>query len=132
MQAKKKEHSAFFELGCADLKLVEKNLGDKDIREQLLLFHLQQAAEKLLKSLLSLKQIKFPRVHDIGELIELSKEGGIELPGYTEEFINLNPYAVEFRYGLIIEEILDIQHYYQIVSEFKKFVEKMQEKCTPK
>ena len=35
-----------FELGCADLKLVERNLDDEEISKQLLLFHLQQAVEK--------------------------------------------------------------------------------------
>lgn len=121
----KEEYLALFELGRADLKLVEKNLGDKDIREQMLLFHLQQAVEKFLKSLLSLQHIKFPKIHDIEELIELCEEGGITLPEYIEEFVNLTPYAVEFRYGLMIEETLDIYYYYEKVSEFKRFVEKI-------
>lgn len=121
----KEEYLTLFELGCADLKLVEKNLGDKDIRQQLLLFHLQQAIEKFLKSLLSLKKIKFPKVHDIGELVELCEKKGITLPQYVEEFINLTPYAVEFRYGFMIEEILDVNYYYQMVLKFKEFLEKV-------
>jgi HEPN domain-containing protein len=123
----KEEHLFLFELGCADLKLVEKNLGDKDIREQMLLFHLQQAVEKFLKSLLSLQHIKFPKNHDVEKLIELCEEGGITLPEYIEEFVNLTPYAVEFRYGLMIEETLDMKYYYEKVSEFKRFVEKIYE-----
>lgn len=121
----KEEYLALFELGCADIKLVEKNLQDRDIREQLLLFHLQQAVEKFLKALLSLHHINFPKIHDIGELIELCEEAGVTLPEYVEEFISLTPYAVEFRYGLMIEEILDVNYYYQKALEFKKMLEKI-------
>jgi len=55
----KREHFALFELGRADLKLVERNLDDEEIRRQLLLFHLQQAVERFLKSLLSSKNVRF-------------------------------------------------------------------------
>ena len=120
----KEEYLALFELACADLKLVEKNLKDREIMEQILLFHLQQAVEKFLKSLLSFRHIEFPKVHDVGKLIESCKENKIALPEYIEEFIKLTPYAVEFRYGFIIEEILDINYYYQKVLELKKFIER--------
>lgn len=118
----RREHDVLFELCDADLKLVEKNMHDKDIRKQLLLFHLQQAVEKFLKALLSFKNIKFPKVHDIEDLIELCSEKGILLPEYVEDFVNLTPYAVEFRYGLMIEEVLDIKLYYQRVVDFKRLV----------
>lgn len=121
----KEEYLALYELGCADLKLVEKNLQEEEIREQLLLFHLQQAVEKFLKSLLSFYQVEFPRIHDLSEIIELCEETGITLPEYIGEFISLTPYAVEFRYGLMIEETLDLNYYYQKVLEFKKMVEKI-------
>ena len=119
----KREHLSLFELGCGDLKLVEKNLDDEEISRQLLLFHLQQAAEKFLKSLLSLKNIKFPKSHDIEALIELCEERRIELPEYVEEFVDLTPYAVGFRYGLIVEEISDLPYYYKKVSQLKVFIE---------
>ena len=57
----------------------------------------------------------------------MCEEGRITLPEYVEEFINLTPYAVEFRYGLIVEEALDIYYYYQKVLEFKRLVEKVHE-----
>jgi HEPN domain-containing protein len=120
----KEEYRALFDLGCEDLKLVEKNLKDKEIREQILLFHLQQAVEKFLKSLISLNHVRFPKIHDIEELIELCKENKIPLPEFVDEFVSLTPFAVEFRYGIIIEETLDINYFYQKVKEFKKFTEK--------
>ncbi len=118
----KEEYRALFELGCADLKLVEKNLGDGDIREQLLLFHLQQAVEKFLKSLLSKQGVRFQKIHDLGQLIELCEGNTIELPDYVEEFINLTPFATEFRYGLMGDETLDVQYYCQKVLGFREFV----------
>lgn len=120
---KMQEFENFFELGVADLKLVEKNLNDQEIRQQLLLFHLQQAVEKFLKTLLSKANIKFPKVHDIEKLIELCEENNILLPDYVGDFIDLTPYAVEFRYGLIIEETVDIKQYFDKVKKFKDFVE---------
>lgn len=119
----KKEYEALFELGDGDLKLVEKNLGDPDIRPQLLLFHLQQAVEKFLKSLLAFHGIKYPKVHDIEDLIELCEENNIILPSYIETFTDLTPFAVEFRYGLMIEESLDIKQYYELVQDFKRFLQ---------
>jgi HEPN domain-containing protein len=91
----------------------------------MLLFHLQQAVEKFLKALLSAHNIKFPKVHDIEKLIELCEENKISLPEYVEKFIDLTPYAVEFRYGLMMDEVLDVNYYYQEVLKFKRFVEKI-------
>jgi len=123
MVHKKEEHVFLFELACADLKLVEKNRGDADITPQLLLFHLQQAAEKFLKSLLSFNGIMFPKIHDIAKLIELCGKNKINVPDYCEEFIGLTPYAAEFRYGLINDETLDIESYYKKIMDFKGFAE---------
>jgi HEPN domain-containing protein len=121
----RREHFALFELGCADFKLVERNLDDEEIKRQLLLFHLQQAVEKFLKSLLSSKNIRFLKIHDIEALIELCEENEIELPEYVEEFVGLTAYAVGFRYALIMEEISDLPDWYKKASEFKAFVERI-------
>lgn len=121
---KEREYLVLFKLGCADLKLAGKNLDDKEIRPQLLLFHLQQAVEKFLKSLLSFRDIRYPKTHDIEKLIDLTEKSRIKLSKDVEEFINLTPYAVEIRYGFIIEEVLDIHYYYQKIKDFKEFIEK--------
>lgn len=112
------EFENFFILACKDLKLVEKNLDDAEISQQILLFHLQQAVEKFLKALLSKKNIKFPRTHDIEKLIEICERNGINLPDYIEDFIDLTPFAVEFRYGLIFEEFVDVRPYFNKVNNF--------------
>ncbi len=119
----KEEYIVLFKLGCCDLQLVEKNLKDEGISRGILLFHLQQAGEKFLKSLLSFKDIKFPRIHDIERLIELCEENKVDIPEYVEDFVSLTPYAVEFRYGIPIEEDTDLEYYYKHLLDFKRFIE---------
>ena len=61
-------------------------------------FHAQQAVEKSLKALLALRDVEYPRRHDLGELLELvgSLYPQAALP--TEQLMALAPYAVEARY----------------------------------
>ncbi len=60
-------------------------------------FHAQQAVEKALKAVLTIKHIDFRRTHDLEELANLIAEG-TALPFTPREFRRLNPFAVEFRY----------------------------------
>jgi HEPN domain-containing protein len=67
-------------------------------------FHLQQAAEKMLKALLVFRNIEFRRTHNLGELIHLlEKHGEIFLPE-LDTIRDLTPYAVEWRYDFIEPE----------------------------
>ena len=61
-------------------------------------FHLQQAAEKALKALLLQRVGTFPYVHDLGQLVRLLAESGIEVPAEIEEADQLTPFAVLLRY----------------------------------
>lgn len=122
MVENKSEHIFLFEMASADIKLVEKNMRDKEIIPQILLFHLQQGAEKLLKSLISARGKKFPKVHDIAQIIETCEENTINLPDYIEDFIVLSPYAVDFRYGIMGREFPDIEDLYEKISRFMIFV----------
>lgn len=70
-------------------------------------FHAQQAVEKSLKAVLSASSIPFRRTHDIAELLDLLADSGIEAPPHADWLDNLNPYAVEARYGLVEPSGLD-------------------------
>ncbi len=61
-------------------------------------FHAQQAVEKALKAVLTIKHIDFRRTHDLEELANLLADIGIASPFTPREFRRLNPFAVEFRY----------------------------------
>lgn len=117
-----KEYEVLFFIANSELHLVEKNLFDHEIRTEILLFHLQQSTEKFLKSLLSYKGIEYPKVHDIAKIIELCQNNSIELPDFIEELIDLNPFAVEFRYTIIIEEQLDLLFYFDKVVKLKNYI----------
>ena len=43
-------------------------------------FHAQQAVEKMLKAILTLNGIGYPRIHDLTELVNILRENQIEFP----------------------------------------------------
>ena len=81
-----------------DLTVVEKWRTDPDIAAEVLGFHAQQAAEKMLKAVLAHHQIEFPFTHRLADLIDLLKEQGKAYPDELDEVRYLTPFAVEFRY----------------------------------
>lgn len=72
-----------------------------DIGDAIIGFHAQQAVEKALKAVLSSAGIAFRRTHDIAELLDLLTDSGLPPPPEAETLDELNPYAVEARYGLV-------------------------------
>ncbi len=72
-----------------------------EIGDALVGFHLQQATEKSLKAVLSARGIEFRRTHDLLWLVDLLAEKGLPAPPHAEWLDELNPYAVEARYGTI-------------------------------
>lgn len=63
-------------------------------------FHAQQAVEKALKSAIAGRGSDFPFTHDIGLLMQLCQDAGLELPSDLAEVDRLTPYAAAIRYGL--------------------------------
>ena len=61
-------------------------------------FHAQQCAEKYLKALLILKDVDFPKTHDLPTLNTLCNQNGI-LTGFDpQQLADLTKYAVQARY----------------------------------
>jgi HEPN domain-containing protein len=63
-------------------------------------FHVQQAIEKALKAAIASRDQDFPFTHDIGLLMQLCQDVGLELPVGLAEADRLTPYAAAVRYGL--------------------------------
>ncbi|HEY6730097.1 MAG TPA: HEPN domain-containing protein [Solirubrobacterales bacterium] len=63
-------------------------------------FHAQQAVEKALKAVIARRDTDFPFTHDIGLLMQLCQDAGLELPADLAEADRLTPYAAAIRYGL--------------------------------
>lgn len=70
-------------------------------------FHAQQSVEKSLKAVLSAHRIEFRRTHDLISLLDLLQDNDLPTPPEAAWLDELNPYAVEARYGTIDPEGLD-------------------------
>ncbi|MBF0274457.1 MAG: HEPN domain-containing protein [Nitrospinae bacterium] len=119
-------HKVFLMKAEQDLMLVRKNIDDDDIAEETLLFHLQQAIEKALKSLLSYREIPFGKIHDIAELIRLAEENSIKLPEYIDELDELTPFATTGRYDFPCDSVDDLSFFFQKTEDFLNVVRKEQ------
>ncbi len=71
------------------------------VGEETVGFHLQQAAEKLLKAVLAEKDIPYELSHNLLYLLQLLEAGGARPPAEMQELGMLNPFAVAFRYDLL-------------------------------
>jgi HEPN domain-containing protein len=63
-------------------------------------FHAQQAVEKALKAAIAAQGEGFPFTHDLGLLMQLCQDLGLDLPVDLAEADRLTPYAAAIRYGL--------------------------------
>ncbi len=70
-------------------------------------FHAQQAVEKTLNAVLSSHRVEFRRTHDLALLLDLLHDNHVAAPPEADWLDELNPYAVEARYGTIGPEGLD-------------------------
>lgn len=90
------------------LLLLEKALEDEAaatvlaqtpaISDEIIGFHYQQAAEKLLKSVLAERGVQFPYSHDLLYLGQFVERTGLVLPSNLKTIDALTPYAVVLRY----------------------------------
>jgi HEPN domain-containing protein len=92
------------------------------IKDAVVGFHAQQAIEKSLKAVLSAQSIEFRRTHDLVTLLDLLQDHGL-VPPAADWLDELNPYAVEARYGMIELEFLDRVHALDVVTRVMTWAE---------
>jgi len=95
-----------------------------ELNLEIIFFHFQQCAEKLIKSLLDYNNIKFSHIHDIEKLIYMLNNNKIYTKLDIKKLIDLNEYAVEGRYAVINDDINDIDTYIDILEKLTLHVEK--------
>ena len=61
-------------------------------------FHAQQCGEKYLKALLILKDVDFPKTHDLSTLNTLCNQNGIFTGFDSQQLADLTKFAVQARY----------------------------------
>ncbi len=81
-----------------DLLSADNNLKAANVPFDVVCFHCQQAAEKLLKAFLIAKNRPAPRTHDLLLLLEEALKSGDEAESLRDQLALLMPYAVEIRY----------------------------------
>ena len=97
----------FLALADRDLRAFEKLVADREIADEVIGFHAQQAIEKCLKAVLVSNGVEFWRVHDLELLLELLDDHRIAPPPDTAAIQELNPFAVVLRYDFLGEQTLD-------------------------
>lgn len=78
-------------------------LHSDSIPESILGFHAQQAAEKLIKALLSALSVPFELTHNLGRLQTALEAAGESLPATPSALSELNDFAVVYRYDLLFQ-----------------------------
>jgi HEPN domain-containing protein len=81
-----------------DETLVRKVRSDAEVSDPIVGFHAQQAAEKLIKAVLTVHGVTFVKSHALSYLIGLVEENDLDAPEELSEADVLSPWAVEFRY----------------------------------
>ena len=80
-------------------------------------FHAQQTVEQALRAVLAHAGVVFRRTDNIAELVDLLEDTQIQAPPHAEQLDELNPYAVEMRYGLVGVSGLDRHELAQVLQD---------------
>jgi HEPN domain-containing protein len=70
-----------------------------------LCFDAQQAAEKAIKAVLMKRGVRFPFIHDLGDLLDLVQKAGGSVPRSIRDAGRLTRFAVVTRYPGIAEPV---------------------------
>jgi HEPN domain-containing protein len=97
-QAKRKIVAEWLHKADADFDLASHLLAEGALFPGAIAFHSQQAAEKYLKAFLALRQVAFPKTHDLQELLDLIESVDGDLAASMRDVIILTPHGVEARY----------------------------------
>ena len=91
--------------------------GSSGIGDAVVGFHAQQSVEKSLKAVQSANRVEFRRTHDLALLLDLLEDHKLPTPPEADWLDELNPYAVEARYGTISPSGLDRARVLQAVEQ---------------
>ena len=97
----------------SNLALAKNRIAEAYLED--LCFEAQQAAEKAIKAVLIRRDIEFPYVHDLAQLLSLVDENGETIPELVRKAEELTPLAVLTRYPGIARPITE-QEYEEAVA----------------
>ena len=108
------------DLSAANVLYVSFNEGNSGLDLEVVCFHLQQCAEKLMKAILSKKQINYPKIHDLETLLNMIAANNIILNTDCDLLIELNDYAVEGRYAVMHDDLENVQNIFISLTDMVK------------
>lgn len=73
-------------------------LHSRQVSDEIIGFHAQQACEKALKAVLALHGVRYGRTHNLGALLDVLADAGVDVPAELSEVETLTPFGVTFRY----------------------------------
>ncbi len=88
----------FLRKAAQDEALLDAVIESDKVSDEVIGFHCQQAAEKMLKALLSDLGAAFHKTHELGALMETLARSGAPLPGEFENLDMLTPFGAVYRY----------------------------------
>lgn len=95
---------ALLERADADLAAVRALETVDAVPDEIVGFHGQQAAEKLLKAVLAGQGVAFPRTHSLRFLLDLLADHDLAPPTEVHSIIDLYPFGVQLRYDAPLDE----------------------------
>lgn len=126
-----KQARKMIDLSAADLKAAENMLNEEAFTDAIFGFHAQQAVEKAFKAWISLRSMTFPITHDLKVLyrqLEEAKEPGLSV---FLDLIDLTDFAVEFRYEICDDELIErattLEEVKALVGHVQKLIQKAEE-----
>jgi HEPN domain-containing protein len=94
----------FVERADADLAAVRALQANDAVPDEIVGFHAQQCAEKLLKAVLAAAGVDFPRTHSIRFLLDVLGDHELSPPRSLHAVEELYPYAVQLRYDAPLDD----------------------------
>jgi HEPN domain-containing protein len=109
---------------CQDEALLAEVISSKAVSDEMFGFHCQQAAEKLIKAILSLHDIDFARTHNLRFLMDLLADAGHRLPDEFYDLDMLTPYGALFRYEDVpVETVIDREALLRLIRALRVYTQ---------
>ena len=106
-----------------DEALVAEVLTSDNVSDEIIGFHCQQAAEKLLKALSAQCGVHFHRTHNLRQLMALLADEGRSVPDDLQNLDMLTPFAVLHRYEAPLVSTLERRQMREMVRRLREWVE---------
>jgi HEPN domain-containing protein len=100
-----REHAErLLQMASKDLKALQGMADAEAFDDEIFGFHAQQAVEKALKAWIAALGKRFPKTHDIEDLIEVLESNSQDIQEDVLTLVSLYPFAVQYRYETLDTE----------------------------